>query len=114
MIVWRRLTVITFHSDAQQRPRGANITITTGHYGDRPIAADAEAATAQQPIARHVPLPSRLDSPRRERRRRRSPPNAAPKPITAEQQRADLQHLLGEEHERGTADHRWRRSSGRG
>ena len=37
-----------------------------------------------------------------------TPPIAPPKPITREQQRSDVEHLLGEQHERRGRDHRRR------
>lgn len=59
MIVWRRLTVITFHVLLSTVP-SANSTPVSGHHDDRPTSTPI---TAPEPnvSARQVPLPSVRD-----------------------------------------------------
>ena len=78
------------------------MTITTGHHDDSPTTNAVHRARPRV-IARHVPLPKRFDS-----RRRRLPPmtrsDRTAEPDDGEDERTDVEHLLGEEHQRRAAE----------
>jgi hypothetical protein len=59
MIVWRRLTVITFHKMPTNDPMPKN-TITAGHHGMSPMSVLSTASDART-SARQVPEPSRRE-----------------------------------------------------